>query len=90
MRYRELIEDNGGRSMKIADQRKRITSASAALASSEASANDALAKAQKLPMGDERNQRIQAASRRQSDARRTYNDTRTAANERIRDLMAKK
>ena len=88
MRYRELIEGGDDRSTKIANQRKRISSASAALASKEASATASLAAAQKLPLGADRTQRIQAANRKQTDARRSYNDTRTAANDRIRDLMS--
>ena len=90
MRYRELIEDDGDQAEKIANQRKRISSASAVLASKEASAGDALVAAQKLPLGSERSQHIQAADRKKTDARRTYNNTRAAANDRIRDLMSKK
>ena len=88
MRYRELVEGGDDRFTKIANQRKRISSASAALASKEASATASLVAAQKLPLSSDRSQRIQAANRKQADARRSYNGTRTAANDRIRDLMS--
>ncbi|PIB93106.1 hypothetical protein [Caulobacter sp. FWC2] len=90
MRYRELIETGGELTTKIGHQRERVTSASAVLASKEASAKDARVAAQKLPLGSERSRRLQAAGRREADARRAYNDTRNTANDRIRDLMAKK
>jgi hypothetical protein len=90
VRYRELIETDNDLTTKMGNQRTRINTASAVLASKEASATDARATAQKLPFGSDRSRRLQAADRREADARRTYNNTRNAANDRIRDLMSKK
>jgi hypothetical protein len=87
MRYREIIEAERDVAAQIASQRARVSDAFAALKSKEASAAESRARAQKLPFGDERNRRLQAASRREADARRQYNDTRMAADAKATDLM---
>jgi len=90
MRYHEIVEAGEQVSTQIANQRTRITNSFGTLQSKEASAADARAAAQKLPFGPERNRRLQNASRREADARRNYNDTRRAANDKISDLMSKR
>jgi hypothetical protein len=89
MRYWEIIETENDPASQIANQQARITSAFGALQSKQAGTADSRASAQKLPLGPERTRRLQAASRREADARRAYNDTRMAAEEKARDLMSK-
>jgi len=93
MRYREIIEgvSNGARTAQtVSKQNQRTADALRKMRSKQDGAADALTRAQKLPIGPERQERINAAQRRDADARHSYSDTLNSANDRARDAMAKR
>jgi hypothetical protein len=87
MRYREIVESGAG--AQIWKQTERTMDALRTLRSKQAKVVDARASARALPAGQERSRRLQAADRKDADARRVYGDTLNKANDRARDAMAK-
>jgi hypothetical protein len=71
-------------------QNQRAADALRTLRSKQGKVADAKASAGALPAGQERSRRLQAADRKDADARRIYGDTLSKANDRARDAMAKR
>lgn len=87
MRYREIVET--GAAAEVWKQTARTADALRTLRSKQAKVKDARASARALPPGEERSRRLQAADRKDADARRVYGDTLSQANDRARAAMAK-
>lgn len=87
MRYREIIES--GAAAEVWKQTERTADALRTLRSKQAKVADARASARALPASQERSRRLQAADRKDADARRVYGDTLSRANDRAREAMAK-
>jgi hypothetical protein len=71
-------------------QNQRSADALRTLRSKQGKVADAKASALALPAGQERSRRLQAADRKDADARRIYGDTLSKANDRARDAMSKR
>jgi hypothetical protein len=71
-------------------QNQRTADALRTLRSKQGKVADTKASALALPAGQERSRRLQAAGRKDADARRVYADTLSKANDRARDAMAKR
>ena len=92
MRYWEIIEGTSAAARKaqaVWRQTKKTHEALRRLRSKQADAQDAKAAARSLPTGPERSRRLQAADRRNADARRVYGNALSGANDRIARTMAK-
>lgn len=87
MRFREIVES--GAAAEIWKQNQRAADALRTLRSKQEKVADTKASARTLPAGQERTRRLQAADRKDADARRVYGDTLNKANDRARDAMAK-
>jgi hypothetical protein len=89
VRYSEIVEASGT-AAEIWKQNQRTADALRTLRSKQGKVADAKASAGALPAGQERSRRLQAADRKDADARRVYGDTLNKANDRARDAMAKR
>jgi hypothetical protein len=92
MRYWEIIEGTSSgakKAQQVWKQTQRTCQALRKLRSKQQDANDAKASARSLPVGAERSRRLNAAGRREAEARRTYGDTLSKANTKISQTMAK-
>lgn len=78
-----------GAATEVWKQNQRAADALRTLRSKQEKAADAKASARALPAGQERSRRLQAAERKDADARRVYGDTLSKANDRARDALAK-
>lgn len=87
MRYREIVE--AGAAAEVWKQTERSMDALRTLRSKQAKVADAKASARALPAGQERSRRLQAADRKDADARRVYGDALSRANDGAREAMAK-
>lgn len=91
MRYSEIIESGSGRMAKNArdiwKQTQKSHEALRRLRSKQEDVEDSKEAAQTLPAGAERTRRLQAADRKNSDARRVYGSAQTAAHDKINDTL---
>lgn len=78
-----------GAAAEVWKQNQRTADALRTLRSKQEKAADTKASARALPAGQERSRRLQAADRKDADARRIYGDTLSKANDRARDALAK-
>jgi hypothetical protein len=88
MRLREIT--GAAAAAQVWKQNQRSADALRTLRSKEEKVADTKASALAQPPGKERSRRLQAADRKDADARRVYGDTRSKANDRSRDAMAKR
>jgi hypothetical protein len=88
MRFREIVE--AGAAAEVWKQTERAADALRTLRSKQAKVADAKASARALPAGQARSRRLQAADRNDADARRVYGDVLSRANDRAREVMAKR
>lgn len=79
-----------GAAAEVWKQNQRAADALRTLRSKQEKAADTTASARSLPAGQERTRRLQAADRKDADARRVYGDTLSKANDRARDALAKR
>ena len=70
-------------------QNQRSADALRTLRSKQEKVADTKASALAEPAGQERSRRLQAAGRKDAEARRVYGDTLSKANDRAREAMAK-
>ena len=93
MRYFEIIEGDSNRKAKNArdiwKQTQKSHEALRRLRSKQADAQDSKEAAQSLPTGAERTRRLQAADRKDSDARRVYGSAQSAAHDKVTQTLAK-
>ena len=93
MRYMEIIEAsraNARTAQEVWKQNRKSAEALRRLRSTQADLADAKASARALPAGPERVRRLQAASRKDAEARRLYNSSLSKATDRTRDALAKR